>query len=312
MSVAPPWHTRRVSAQATPEQRARLLRRATAASAVTALALTGGKAVAWSITGSVALLASLVDSTLDTGASLITAVAVRYSLKPPDEDHRFGHGKSEALAGLAQAVFIGCSAAFLVVYAVKRFVSPQPLAAVPIGIAVMLVSVAATTALVLYQRRVVRATGSDAIRADALHYASDLFTNLATLAALGLASFGLTRLDPVFAVAIALTTLYGAAHIGRDTLHVLMDRELSPEVQERIRNIALAHAEVAGVHDLRTRQSGATLLIQFHLEMDGRISLHDAHRISDEVERALLKAFPGSDVVIHEDPAGEPEPRQFE
>jgi ferrous-iron efflux pump FieF len=288
------------------------LRRATAASAATALLLAGAKATGWAITGSVALLASLVDSALDAGASLLTAFAVRYSLKPPDAEHRFGHGKSEALAGLGQAVLIGASAAFLIVHAARRFLAPERLTAIPVGIAVMLVSVAATSALVLYQRRVVRATGSNAIRGDALHYASDLATNVAALAALWLASRGMTQLDPIFAVAIALSTLYGAGRIGIDTMRVLMDRELPPEVQERIRGIALAHSEVKGVHDLRTRQSGSTMLIQFHLEMDGDLPLRDAHRISEEVERSILDAFPGSDVVIHEDPEGVLEPRQFE
>jgi ferrous-iron efflux pump FieF len=295
-----------------PEQRERLLRRATAASAALAIALAAGKAAAWSLTGSVALLASLVDSALDAGASLITAFAVRYSLKPPDAEHRFGHGKSEALAGLAQATLIGASATFLIVHAIRRFADPRPLSSIPVGIGMMLASIAATSALVLYQRHVLRATGSNAIRADALHYVSDLATNVATLAALWLASRGMTRLDPIFAVAIALSTLYGAAHIARDTLRVLMDRELPPEIQERIRNIALAHDEVKGVHDLRTRMSGPTMLIQLHLEMDGGLQLSDAHRISDEVERAILAAYPGSDVVIHEDPAGIVEQRQFE
>jgi len=294
------------------EKRDRLLRRATAASAALAIALAAGKAAAWSLTGSIALLASLVDSVLDAGASLLTAFAVRYSLKPPDAEHRFGHGKSEALAGLAQATLIGASATFLIVYAVRRFADPQPLSAIPVGIGMMLASIAATSALVLYQRHVLRATGSNAIRADALHYVSDLATNVATLAALWLASRGMNRLDPIFAVAIALSTLYGAVHIARDTLRVLMDRELPPEVQERIRTIALAHGDVKGVHDLRTRMSGPTMLIQLHLEMDGELQLSDAHRISDEVERAILAVYPGSDVVIHEDPAGIVEQRQFE
>jgi ferrous-iron efflux pump FieF len=301
-----------MSAQITADERARLLRRATAASALTAIALAGGKAIGWSLTGSVALLASLVDSALDAGASLITAFAVRYSLKPPDAEHRFGHGKSEALAGLAQAVFISCSAVFLIVHAIGRFIDPQPLSRIPIGVGVMVGSIATTSALVFYQRRVVRATGSNAIRADALHYASDLATNVATVVALWLASLGMTQVDPIFAVGIALSVLYGAAHIARDTLRVLMDRELPAEVQERIRGIALGHCEVRGVHDLRTRLSGPTMLIQLHLEMDGGLPLRDAHRISVEVERAILEAFPGSDVVIHEDPEGVIEQRQFE
>jgi ferrous-iron efflux pump FieF len=294
-----------------PEEQARLMRRATAASVATATVLAAAKAVAFVLTDSMAVLASLVDSVMDTGASLITAFAVRYSLKPPDEEHRFGHGKSEALAGLAQAVFIAASAGFLISRAIDRFFDPRPLEAIPAGVAVMGVSIVTTAVLVLYQHRVIRATGSTAIRADALHFLTDLGTNAGTVLALVLAAYGWTRLDPLFAVLIALSTLYGAVRIGRDTLSVLMDRELPLSVQERIRGIALAHREVLGVHDLRTRQAGSTLLIQLHLEMDGRISLTDAHRISVDVEHAIRDAFPGADVVIHEDPAGVVEQRQF-
>jgi ferrous-iron efflux pump FieF len=293
------------------DRRARLLRTATNASVATAVTLAGAKLIAWSLSGSVAILASMVDSMMDAGASLLTAAAVRYALKPADDDHRFGHGKSEALAGLAQAVLITGSAAFLVVHAVDRLLHPRAIEAITAGILVMSVSAVATLGLVLFQRYVVRETGSGAIKGDALHFVGDLATNLSTILGLALASAGWTRLDPIFGIGIAASTLYGALHIGWDTFQVLMDREVAVEVQERIRSIALAHAEVTGVHDLRTRQSGATTLIQFHLEMDGRISLYDAHRISDEVEHAIQEAFPGADVVIHEDPTGAVEVRQF-
>lgn len=300
-----------MTAQVTQERRAELLRKVTRASVVTAGFLAAAKIGAWWVTGSIAILASMVDSMMDAGASLITAFAVRYAVKPADEDHRFGHGKSEALAGLAQAVLITASAIFLVVHAIDRILHPRPLEAIAAGMLVMGVSISATLGLVVFQRRVVRETGSSAIKADALHFAGDLATNFATIVGLALASFGFRRLDPVFGIAIAVSTLYGALQIGWDTFQVLMDRELPVEIQERIRNLALAHREVFGVHDLRTRQSGPTTLIQFHLEMDGRISLNDAHRISDEVETAIREAFPGADVVIHEDPAGIVESQHF-
>jgi ferrous-iron efflux pump FieF len=300
-----------MSPPATQEERADLLRKATRASVATAVTLSVAKISAWWFTGSVAILASMVDSMMDAGASLITAVAVRYALKPADEEHRFGHGKSEALAGMAQAVLITMSAAFIVLHAIDRLLHPKPLDAIAAGIFVMGLSISATLGLVLYQRYVVQRTGSSAIKGDALHFASDLATNFGTIVALVAAPFGITRLDPVLGIMIAATTLYGAWKIGWDTFHILMDRELPAEIQERIRNIALAHHEVVGLHDLRTRQAGPTTLIQFHLEMDGRISLHDAHRISDEVETKIREVFPGADVVIHEDPAGVPEPRPF-
>jgi ferrous-iron efflux pump FieF len=291
-------------AETASDRRARLMRDATRAAVGVAFGLSLAKLVAWSFTGSIAVLASLIDSLMDAGASLITMVAVRLSLKPADEDHRFGHGKSEALGGLAQAVLITISAVLLILRAVDRFQHPQALAAIPEGIVVMTLSMLVTLGLVLFQRHVVRSTDSGAIAADALHYSSDLATNLSTIAALIFAYHGFTKLDPVFAVAIAAATLYGAARIAWNMFEVLMDRELAPDVQERIRSIALGHASVIGVHDLRTRSSGQTRLIQFHLEMDGALSLLDAHRISDEVEDALHAAFPGADVVIHQEPVG--------
>jgi ferrous-iron efflux pump FieF len=295
-----------------PEGRARLLRQATVASVATALLLALGKTASWAATGSVALLASLVDSLMDVGASLLTALAVRYALKPADDEHRFGHGKSEALAALAQALIIIGSAVFLVVYAIDRFLTPRPLASLPIGIGMMVVSIAATGGLVAFQRSVVRRTGSAAIRADALHYVADLSTNAATIVALGLSGLGWTRVDPVFAIAIALVIGAGAWKIGRDAFEVLMDRELPNETQERIRAIALANQRVRGVHDMRTRRSGHTLVIELHLEMDGRISLTDAHAIGVDVEAAIDEAFPNADVIIHADPSGIDEPRRFD
>jgi ferrous-iron efflux pump FieF len=294
-----------------PEETVRMLRHATTLSLLVATGLALAKAVAWLLTGSVAILASLVDSAMDASASLLTSVAVRYSLVPPDNEHRFGHGKSEALAGLAQALFIIASATFLVVHAVQRFLRPQPLEAVPIGISVMGLSIAATLALVLYQRRVVRVTRSAAIRGDSLHYTSDLLTNLGTIAALGLSQLGYPQLDPLIAIAIAAATVYGALRIGWDTFQVLMDRELPSELQAQIRSIALDHSQVTGVHDLRTRQSGHAKLIQMHLEMDGQISLDDAHRVADDVERAIRAAIPGADVVIHQEPSDLDDERQF-
>jgi ferrous-iron efflux pump FieF len=297
--------------EASPERRARLLRRATQASVGVAVCLTLAKVLAWSLTGSVAILASLIDSLMDTGASLLTLLAVRFSLKPADAEHRFGHGKSEALAGLAQALLISASAAFVVIEALHRVAHPRALHAIGAGLAVMILSLFTTLGLVLFQRRVVRATGSSAIRADALHYASDFSTNLSTIVALIFASSGASRFDPIFALAIAASTFYGAIRIGWDTFQILMDHELAPEMQDRIRDIALGHAQVTGIHDLRTRQSGQTTLIQMHLEMDGQLTLTEAHRIADEVETALRAEFPGADVVIHQDPSGISEARRF-
>lgn len=292
-----------------PARAARLLRLATNASVITACVLIIGKLVAWLATGSVSLLASLIDSMLDGAASIINLLAVRYSLQPPDKDHRFGHGKAEPLAGLGQAAFIAGSAVFLVLQAIDRMLRPQPLRDLPTGIGVMAFAIVVTLILVSVQRYVVRETNSTAIRADSLHYFTDLLTNVLTIAALLLAVFGWPGLDPIFAILIAVYILYSAGQIGFESIQLLMDRELPAADQERIRAIAKQHPLVYGVHDLRTRRSGQTYFIQLHLEFDGDRSLSEVHAASDEVLLELDQAFPGADVIIHEDPAGYEDPR---
>lgn len=286
-----------------PTDTARLLRLATTASVVTAALLIGAKLAAWLLSGSVSVLASLVDSAMDVAASALNLLAVRYSLMPADSEHRFGHGKAESLAGLAQATFIAGSAAFLVLHAVERLLNPHPLSDVGVALAVMTFSIAATAVLLGIQRYVIRRTQSSAIRADSLHYLSDLLTNASIIVALLLASRGWSGLDPLFGMGIAVYILYSAWHIGHDAFQTLMDRELPETDQQRIRDCALAHSEVRGLHSLRTRQSGQTRIIQLHLELDDHLSFLDAHRIADEVEQELHALFPSTDVIIHQDPA---------
>jgi len=285
------------------EERERLLRWATNAAVATAVALGLCKLVAWWLSGSVAVLASMVDSALDSSASLLNALAVRYAMKPADADHRFGHGKSEALAGLAQSLLIGLSGGFILQRAIERLLHPQPLRAIAASVAVMGISLVATISLVAFQRYVVRKTDSTAIKADALHYVSDVASNLGTIAALALVPLGWTQLDPFFGIVIALITLYGGFAVGRESFHILMDRELPQHAQQQIRNIVLAHERARGIHELRTRRAGSSTLIQFHLELDSQISLAEADAIAHEVGEALKSAFPGADVLIHEDPS---------
>ena len=286
----------------------RLLRLATYASVATATLLIAGKLGAALLTGSVSVLASLVDSMMDVAASVINLLAVHYSLQPPDRDHRFGHGKAEPLAGLAQAAFIAGSAVFLILHAVDRLLHPQPLQDALIGLGVLLFAIVATGLLLAFQHHVIRRTQSTAIRADALHYATDLLTNTASIVALGLAMLGWPAMDPVFAIGIALYILYSAGRIAHDSIQLLLDRELPPEVHARIKEIVGAHPSVRGVHDVRTRCSGQTYFIQLHLMLDDHLPLVEAHRVSDEVEAAIKGAFPNADVLIHEDPTSEPPP----
>jgi ferrous-iron efflux pump FieF len=287
------------------ERRAQLLRLATGASVTVAGVLIVGKLAAWLATGSVTVLASLVDSLMDAVASLINLMAVRFSLQPADDEHRFGHGKAEALAGLGQATFIAGSALFLLLEAVNRLVNPQPLEAVTAGIGVMVFAVIATLILLGIQRHVIRLTGSTAIRADSLHYATDLATNLATILALVLASLGWGGADPLFALAIAIYIFYSAFGIGREAVGLLMDKELPDEVRARIRELVFVHPEVLGVHDVRTRQAGHQYFVQLHVELDDELPLRRAHAVADAIETAIAAAFPGAEVIVHQDPVTE-------
>lgn len=283
---------------------ARLLRLATYASVVTATILIMAKIGAMLLTGSVSVMASLIDSLMDAAASLINLFAVRYSLMPADEEHRFGHGKAESLAGLAQATFIAGSALFLLLHAVDRLLNPQPLQDIGIGIAVMVFAIVATLILLAIQRYVIARTGSTAIRADSLHYFTDLLTNASIIAALALSLTGWPGMDPLFAIGIAFYILYSAWQIGLEAFHQLMDRELPDADRERIRAIALGHAQVRGLHDLRTYRSGQREIVQFHLELDGELSLHAAHAVTEAVAAAIRQAYPAADIVIRQDPVG--------
>ena len=267
-------------------QHARLMRLATRAALATALLLALAKAVAWWLSGSVSLLAGLTDSLLDGAASLLNLIAVHYALRPADEDHRYGHGKAEALAGLAQALFVGASAVLVAVQAIDRLQHPQPLGAQTLGIAVMLLSLAMTVALLLFQRHVVRVTGSTAVRADSLHYRSDLLLNSGILLALVLAGFGWQRLDPLFGLGIAAYILWSAVSIVREAVAVLMDEELAPELSERMHLLASGVPGVLGTSDLRTRISGTHWFVQLHVELPGDLSLqHESPAQLDDQQR---------------------------
>lgn len=291
-----------MDAPLSPARRKALLQAASRASVLTAALLLAAKLGAWLMSGSVSLLASLVDSLMDGAASLLTLLALRWAQQPADAEHRFGHGKAEALAGLGQATFIAGSAVFLVLQAVDRLLHPAPVEHPTVGVAVMVLSIALTAALLALQRRVVRLTGSAAIAGDALHYATDLLSNLAIIAALVLAELGWPGFDPVFGLLIAAGVLRSAWGIGEEAVRSLMDHALPAEAQAEIQRLALSMEGVLGVHDLRTRRSGPTTFIQLHLELDDRQSLLEAHRTTEAVERALQAAHPDAEVFIHQDP----------
>ena len=290
---------------------ARLMKRATYASVTVAAVMISVKFAAWVMTDSVSMLSSLLDSLLDAAASLLNLIAVRQAVTPADREHRFGHGKAEPLAGLGQAAFIGGSAVFLFIEAAHHILQPVPTLNTGLGMGVMAFAIAVTVALVIYQRYVVRHTGSLVVSADELHYRSDVILNASVIVSLAISGFlGWPYADPLFGIAIGIWIIWGAWRVARKALVQLMDRELPDEDRARIRAIALEHPEVMAVHDLRTRAAGPTAFIQVHIEMDGNMPLAEAHRVSDEVEAALLSAFPWAEVIIHQDPAGVEEPHR--
>lgn len=272
----------------------------TAATVATLLLIV--KIFAWWVTGSVSLLASLIDSLLDIAASVVNLIVVRYAVQPADREHTFGHGKAESLAALAQAMFISGSACFLILNGVDRFFRPHELTSPEYGVYVSLFAIVVTFALVRFQQYVVRKTGSQAIAADSLHYQSDLYMNIAIMVALGLSWFGLKQADAVFAVGIGIYILYSAFRMITEATQILLDRQLPEEELEQIRLSCLEVDGVLGVHQLRTRMSGPVRFIQLHLELEDQIPLIEAHRISDEAEEKLLQLFPEADVLIHQDP----------
>jgi ferrous-iron efflux pump FieF len=288
-----------------PAAQARLMRLASLASVGSALLLIVLKVGAFLQTGSVSLLSSLFDSALDAGASVVSLIAVRQALVPADAEHRFGHGKAEPLAGLLQVAFILGSSIVLLAEVVDHFIEPKQITEPEVGIAVMMISMLVTGSLVLFQRHVVRRTGSIAIRSDQMHYATDFLVNVSVIVALLLTTqLGWWWIDPAIALVIAIFIAASALRVGKEALDMLMDREMDEADRTRIKEIVRRHPQVLNLHDLRTRASGRDKFIQFHLELDGSLTLLQAHRISEIVESEVCAAFPGAEVIIHEDPAG--------
>ncbi|HEV2747632.1 MAG TPA: cation diffusion facilitator family transporter [Allosphingosinicella sp.] len=287
------------------EYHGRLTASAAVASVLLALFLLLLKAFAAWRTGSVAMLGSLADTGLDLLASLVTLYGVRVAATPADHDHRFGHGKAEALAALFQVALITASAAAIGWRALARLAGDQPTADAELGIAVSLAAIAATFALLAYQRRIIARTGSVAIQADNVHYQSDLLLNLAVIAALVLDQYlGLTGADPLFGIAIALWLAWGAFRASSHAIDQLMDKEWPEAKRERFLALAAEHPELRGIHDFRTRRSGSRDFAQFHMYVAPGMSVRDAHDVMDAVEAKIAQEFPDVEVLIHLDPEG--------
>ncbi|GLP99154.1 MAG: cation diffusion facilitator family transporter [Pseudomonadota bacterium] len=279
------------------------MRMATYASVATAITLIIAKLFAWFLTDSVSVLATLVDSSLDVLASILNMIAVHHALQPADREHRFGHGKAESLAGLGQSMFIAGSAGILLLQAINRLFKPEAMEqGMTVSLAVMLFSIVATLALMTFQNYVIRKTDSTAIKADALHYKTDLLVNGGVILALVLSMNGWYLSDPIIAIAIALFILHSAWGIVKESIDLLMDHELPDEEREKISALILNHPQARGLHDLRTRRSGTTVFVQLHLELDERLTLREAHEIADKLEHQIADLFDDAEVIIHEDP----------
>ena len=287
------------------QSRASLTRSAAYASIAMAIVLVSLKTWATWRTGSTAMLGSLADSALDLIASIATLVGVWIAAMPADEDHRFGHGKAEALAAIFQVMLISVSAIGIAGRAIDHLASGGETAAAAEGIGVSVLAIIGTLLLVSWQKHVIRRTGSVAIKTDNIHYQSDLFLNLAVIAALVIDQyFGFAMADPLFGLAIALWLAWGAFHAASEAVDHLMDKEWPDERREEFLSVLARHPELRGVHDLRTRTSGAIDFVQFHAAMDGAMPLREVHRIMDEIEARIEAEFPGVEVLIHPDPEG--------
>ena len=284
---------------------ATLNRSAAVASISVAVFLIALKSWAAWLTGSTAMLGSLADTMLDFVASLATLIGVWIAGQPADEQHRFGHGKAEAIAAMFQVVLISISALAIAARAIDQFVAGGRTEAAAEGIGVSLVAMAATFFLLLWQRHVIARTGSIAIATDHVHYQSDLLLNLAVITALGLDQYmGLTGIDPLFGLAIAAWLGWGAWKASHRAIEQLMDREWPAEKRERFLAVMARHPELRGVHDLRTRTAGSRDFVQFHVWVDPEMSVREAHKVMDDIEKRLLAEFPDIEILIHPDPDG--------
>ena len=259
------------------------------------------KAIAWWKTGSISILAAMTDSVVDLFASITNVIVLRFALQPADENHAFGHGKAESLAAIAQSAFIAGSATFLLLQGIHKLTAPHLIEA-ELGVIVSIISIVLTALLVIYQKRVVKLTKSPAIEADSLHYQTDLLMNAAILVAMILNLFGFIYADAVFAIGIAFYIAFNAFKMFWEAVQVLLDRALPDEEVQQILQMASYNPQIIGIHDLLTRQVGATRFIQLHLELRDNLTLLEAHEITEQLEKEILAAFPKTEIIIHQEP----------
>ena len=247
----------------------------------------------------------MIDSLSDILGSFITFVAVKYSTRPATDKHRYGYGKAEAVSALIQTIFIAASGIYVLYDAIKRFWVPKEIEETSLALGIMAISLVSTLILIAYQKHVANLTKSQAIIADSAHYVVDILTNLSIILSLTVVKmFEIYWFDTLTALAIAVYLLFNAYQLARDSIGTLLDRELDDDIRENITKIILDHNFVKGCHDIRTHSLGNNYMFEIHLELDGRLSLFEAHQLSDKVEESLLEAYPTAQIIIHQDPAG--------
>jgi len=261
------------------------------------------KMIGWLKTDSVSILASLVDAILDSISSLINLVALKYALQPPDDEHRFGHNKAEDLAGFTQSAFFGASGIFLMGSCIHRIFSPKPFLSDHIGIIVMVISIILTLLLVMFQTYVLRNTSSKIVEADHIHYKTDLLLNITVIISIFAQQYFATSIfDPLLGSLISIYIISESWKLLKKSFKNLMDEEFEESQKQKIINIIENHPKVISMHHLKTRYAGSKPFIQFHLVMNGDISLNEAHDLSEEIENKLLEIFPDAEILIHQDP----------
>lgn len=280
-----------------------LIKSASYFSVLTAFVIMMAKLYGWAMTDSQSILASLIDALLDISSSMINLIAIHIALKPPDNEHRFGHEKFQDLAIFSQSIFFFASCLFMVFSSIKRLYLGASIENINDGINVMYFSTVLALILVIYQSYVVKKTNSKIIAADKLHYFTDLLANIVVIISLYL-SESFWFIDPLAGIAIAIYITHAAYQLFRDALRNLVDQEFPQRDKNKILKIISKYSEVKGVHELKTRYAGSKPFIQFHLELDGDMSLIESHAIADEIEEELMNLFPLAEIMIHQDPEG--------
>lgn len=289
---------------------AKLMSYATYASVSAASIIIILKAIVYVMTDSASIFAALTDSLFDVATSLVNLFAIRYSLMPPSEKFRYGFSKAEDLAVFTQSIFFGASGLFVIASAFDKLIHPEPIENTLLGMIVMAISIVITLALIIFQQLVIRRTGSIVIKADYLHYVTDLFTNIAVLISLGVAHFySLYYLDAILAIIIGLFMAKGAVSLLKRAFNNLMDHEFSHEDREKLIETVFENQQVKNIHDMKTRLAGSRIFAQFHVELDGTMQLSKAHEIADDIQMRVLKRFPHAEIIIHLDPDDIDEPR---